>query len=212
MIFLNNVYNNPILLLIYLIICSIHIFISLHILISYLKNSLFILIKLIVFISHQVQFTSLTTANPWFEYLYSNLNSDSVSPTSLKKRCSRCLRFISAQRYRKKKKKILEEFLQRDYSIQFQKLLSDSIRISIKSTLLPHEFRTRWNNSRKGRKGRECEKEEPREKKKHAKRNGTSVREKEAYYSRARMECDREGGGGGGRGGRSCSQAREETL
>lgn len=176
------------------------------------QNSLFILIKLIVFISHQVQFTSLTTANPWFEYLYSNLNSDSVSPTSLKKRCSRCLRFISAQRYRKKKKKILEEFLQRDYSIQFQKLLSDSIRISIKSTLLPHKLRTRWNNSRKGRKGRECEKEEPREKKKHAKRDGTSVREKEAYYSRARMECDREGGGGGGRGGRSCSQAREETL
>lgn len=76
------------------------------------------------------------------------------------------LAFYIRATIQKKKKKILEEFLQRDYSIQFQKLLSDSIRISIKSTLLLHELRTRWNNSRKGkgvRKRRTTRKKETRE-------------------------------------------------
>lgn len=92
----------------------------------------------------------------------------------------------------------------------------DSIRISIKSTLRPLARRASCpmkkfeGEEEKGslsllvseREKEELEKKEIRETKSKERK-----REKEAYYSRAQMECERQRGGG-----RSCSQAWEETL
>lgn len=160
-------YNNPILLLIYSTIYSIHIPIPLY-LIGYPTNSLFILIKLIVFIR------GILVHIP-------------IPDSSLKKRCSLFVsikRKIVRTRIEGRRIFATQLFPSRIETISKTSTIPSEFQSNPPSALLPHELRARWKNS-KGRKRRDpspsswvSAKKKNWKKKKYAKRNRRSVRER----------------------------------